>query len=148
MSGKVPALLHSESESPLVVLDCLRPYGLYSPWNSPGQNTGVCSLPLLQGIFPTQRSNPGPSLQADSSPAEPLGKPPPTPASSYFSSVQFSRSVVSSSLQHHEPAHQASLSITSPQNPPKHKSIESVMPYNHLILCRPLLLLPSIFPII
>ena len=32
---------------------------LYSPWNSPGQNTGVDSHPLLQGIFPTQGSNPG-----------------------------------------------------------------------------------------
>ena len=32
---------------------------LYSPWNSPGQNTGVGSLSLLQGIFPTQGSNPG-----------------------------------------------------------------------------------------
>ena len=32
---------------------------LYSPWNSLGQNTGVGSLSLLQGIFPTQRSNPG-----------------------------------------------------------------------------------------
>ena len=32
--------------------------GLYSPWNSPGQNTGVGSLSLLQGIFPTQGSNP------------------------------------------------------------------------------------------
>ena len=36
----------------------LRPHGLYSPWNSPGQNTGVGSLSLLQGIFPTQGSNP------------------------------------------------------------------------------------------
>ena len=35
------------------------PHGLYSPWNSPGQNTGVGSLSLLQGIFPTQGSNPG-----------------------------------------------------------------------------------------
>ena len=34
-------------------------YGLYSPWNSPGQNTGVGSLFLLQGIFPTSGSNPG-----------------------------------------------------------------------------------------
>ena len=34
-------------------------YGLYSPWNSPVQDTGVGSLPLLQGIFPTQGSNPG-----------------------------------------------------------------------------------------
>ena len=33
--------------------------GLYSPWNSPGQNAGVGSLSLLQGIFPTQGSNPG-----------------------------------------------------------------------------------------
>ena len=32
-------------------------HGLYSPWNSPGQNTGVGSLSLLQGIFPTQGSN-------------------------------------------------------------------------------------------
>ena len=36
----------------------LRPHGLYNPWNSPGQNTGVGSLSLLQGIFPTQGSNP------------------------------------------------------------------------------------------
>ena len=37
----------------------LRPYGLYSPWNSPGQNTGVGSLSLLWEIFPTQGLNPG-----------------------------------------------------------------------------------------
>ena len=49
----------SESESRSVMFDCLRPHGLYSPWNSPGQNTGVGSLSLLQGIFPTQGSNPG-----------------------------------------------------------------------------------------
>ena len=34
------------------------PHGLYSPWNSPGQNTGVGSHSLLQWIFPTQRLNP------------------------------------------------------------------------------------------
>ena len=39
--------------------DSLRPHGLYSPWNSPGQNTGVGSCSLLQWMFPTQRSNPG-----------------------------------------------------------------------------------------
>ena len=39
--------------------DSLRPCGLYSPWNSPGQNTGVGNLSLLQGIFPTQESNQG-----------------------------------------------------------------------------------------
>ena len=43
-------------------------------------------------------------------------------------------------------AHQASLSITIFQSLPKLMSIESVMPSNHLILCHPLLLLPSIFP--
>ena len=36
----------------------LQPCGLYSPWDSPGQNTGVGSLSLLQGIFPTQGLNP------------------------------------------------------------------------------------------
>ena len=49
----------SENESCLVVSDCLRSHVLYSPWNSPGQNTGVISLSLLQGIFPTQGLNPG-----------------------------------------------------------------------------------------
>ena len=48
-----------ESKSCSVVSDSLRPHGLYSPWNSPGQNTGVGSLSLLQDIFPTQGSNPG-----------------------------------------------------------------------------------------
>ena len=46
-----------KSESCSVVSDSLRPHGLYSPWNSPGQNTGVGSLSLLQGIFPTQGLN-------------------------------------------------------------------------------------------
>ena len=39
--------------------DSLQSHGLYIPWNSLGQNTGVASLNLLQGIFPTQGSNPG-----------------------------------------------------------------------------------------
>ena len=49
----------SESESHSVVSNSLWPHGLHSPWNSPGRNTGVGSLSLLQGIFPTQGSNPG-----------------------------------------------------------------------------------------
>ena len=49
----------SESESHSVVSDLLKPCGLYSPWNSPGQNIGVGSWSLLQGIFPTQGLNPG-----------------------------------------------------------------------------------------
>ena len=52
-------LLVTESESHLVVSDSLWPHGLQSPWNSPGQNTGVGTCSLLQGIFPTQGSNPG-----------------------------------------------------------------------------------------
>ena len=37
----------------------MQPHGLHSPWSSPGQNSGVGSLSLLQGIFPTQGSNSG-----------------------------------------------------------------------------------------
>ena len=62
-----------------------------------------------------------------------------------FFSVQFN-SVMSDSLQPHESACQASLFITNCRSLPEPMSIESVMPSNHLILCRPLLLLPSIFP--
>ena len=51
----------SESESDSVPSNSLQPHQLYSPWNSPGQNTGVGggSLSLLQGILSTQGSNPG-----------------------------------------------------------------------------------------
>ena len=47
------------SEICSVVSNSLWPHELYSPWHSPGQNTEVGSLSLLQGIFPTQGSNPG-----------------------------------------------------------------------------------------
>ena len=62
--------------------------------------------------------------------------------------IQFSRSVVLYSLRPHglHAAHQASLSITNSRSLLKLMSIESVMPSNHLIFCRPLLLLSSIFP--
>ena len=67
---------HSGSESWSVVSDSLWPHGLQSSWNSPDQNTVMDSLSLLQGIFPTQGSNPGFfALQMDSLPAEPQGKP-------------------------------------------------------------------------
>ena len=61
-------------------------------------------------------------------------------------SVEFSPSAVSDSATPWTAAGQASLSITNSRNLLKLISIESVMPSNHLILCRPLLLLPSIFP--
>ena len=61
-------LSFKESDSCSVMSDSLRTHGVYSAWNSPGQNTGVGSVSLLQGI----RS---PTLQVDSLPAEPQGKP-------------------------------------------------------------------------
>ena len=64
---------------------------------------------------------------------------------SQYNRVQF-RSVAQSCATPWTAAHQASLSITNSRSPPKLMSIESVMPSSHLILCCPLLLLPSIFP--
>ena len=108
---------------------------LYSPWNSPGQNTGVGRLSLPPGDLPNPKIEPRSfPLQADSLPAEPQ-----------YSSVQ-SLSQVWLFTTSWTTALQASLSITNSQSLPKLMSIESVMPSNHLILCCPLLLLPSIFP--
>ena len=63
-----------------------------------------------------------------------------------ISSVQFSHSVVSDSLRPHGLQHARPLSIAESQSLLRLMSIESVMPSNQLILCHPLLLLPSIFP--
>ena len=61
--------------------------------------------------------------------------------------VQFSRSVVSDSLRPHELQHaRTPLSVNISRSSLRLTSIESVMPYSHLILCRPLLLLPPIPP--
>ena len=70
----------------------------------------------------------------------------PSQASRPVSSVQFCLSVLSDSVTLWTAACQASLSITNSQSLLKLMSIESVMTSNHLILCRPLLFLPSIFP--
>ena len=56
--------MKSENVSHSVMPNSLQPYGLqpprlFCPWNSPGKNTGVDSHSLLQGVFLTQRSNPG-----------------------------------------------------------------------------------------
>ena len=72
-----------ESERRSVLSDSLRPHGLYSPWNSPGQDTGISwNILACQDTFPSPGDlpNPGmeprsPALQADSLPAEPPGKP-------------------------------------------------------------------------
>ena len=58
-SNSEPNLVMLKSESCSVVSDSLWPHGLYSPWNSPGQNIGVGNLSRLQGIFPTQGLNLG-----------------------------------------------------------------------------------------
>ena len=62
--SKINFLSYVEERMVLVVkiaqsCPTLRPHGLYSPWSSPGQNTGVGSLSLLRGIFSSQGSNPG-----------------------------------------------------------------------------------------
>ena len=57
----------SESEGRSVVSDSLRPHGPYSPWNSPGQNTGEGSLSFLQGNLPNPETETrSPASQADS----------------------------------------------------------------------------------
>ena len=127
----------SESESRSFVSNSLHPCGQYSSWNTPVQNTGMCSLSLLQGIFPTQGLNPG--LPHCKRILYQL---------SYQESPQFN-SAAQSCPTLWDPmtvALQTSLSITNSQSLLKLMSIESVMPSNHLILCHPLLLPPSIFP--
>ena len=62
-----PGLKLLESESRPVVPDSLLPHGLYSPWNSVGQNTGAGSHSLLQGDLPNPGVEPmSPALEADS----------------------------------------------------------------------------------
>ena len=100
---------------------------------------------LLQGIFPTQGSNSHlmfPALAGGFFTASTIWE---APKRGQFSSVQL-LSHVQLSATAWTAAHQASLSITNSQNLLKLMSIESVMPSNHLFLCRLLLLSPSIFP--
>ena len=69
-------LTEGEGEICSVVSDSLRPHELYSPWTSPGQNTGVGSLSLLRGNLLTSGIKPrSPALQVDSLPAESQGWP-------------------------------------------------------------------------
>ena len=107
---------------------------------------GILQARILEWVaipFSRGSSNPGikprsPTLQVDSLLSEPSGKPDIT--------NQLSHSVRSDSVTPWTAAHQASLSITNSWSLFKLMSIALVMPSNHLILCHPLLLLPSIFP--
>ena len=65
-----------QSEIRSIMPNSLGAHGLYNPWNSPDQNTGVCSLSLSPGDLPKPGIEPrSPTLQVDSLPAEPQGKP-------------------------------------------------------------------------
>ena len=128
--------------------DSLGPHGLWPtrllcPWDFPGKNTGVGYHSLLQGNLPNPGMEPEfllPLLhwQADSLPLSHLENP--------KLSVQFSSVVQSLFATPWTAVHQASLSITNSQSLLKLMFIELVMPSNHLILCHPRLLPPSIFP--
>ena len=69
--GKIIFHEIGESESRSIMSYSLRPHGLYSPWNFPGQNTGVGSLSLSPGALPNPEIEPrSPALQMESLPAE------------------------------------------------------------------------------
>ena len=63
------------SESHSVVSDSLWPHGIYSAWNSPGQNNGVVAFPFSRGSSQPMDLPRSPALQADSLPAEHKGSP-------------------------------------------------------------------------
>ena len=121
-------------------IDCSLP-GSSVHGDSPGQNTGMSCHALLQGILPTQGSNPGlphcrwiPYWRNHQE--SPSGQ---VRSGQSLSCVRlFSTPWIT--------ARQASLSITNSRSSLGLTSIELVMPSSHLILCRPLLLLPPIPP--
>ena len=117
---------------------CLKKMGIFS-FSSP------CSL-KARNTPNKERNHPLPT--STRFPKAFLSGPFPSETQCHFSSLQFSHLVKSDSVIPWSAAYQASLSITSSRSLLKLMSIESVMPSNHLILCCPLLLLISIFPII
>ena len=131
--------------------DSLQPHGIYSPWNSPSQNTTVGSLSLLQGIFPTQGSNPGlPHCRQILYQLSPKGSPRVLEWVAYPFCSGSSRprnwtrvSCIASRFFTNWAIREA---LTISRSFLEFMSIELIMPSNHLILCCPLLLLPSIFP--
>ena len=116
---------------------------LYSPWNSPGQNTGVGSCVLLQGIVPTEGSNPSlPHCRQILYHLSHQGSPhPPAVVVQSLSRVRLFTIPWTADREA-----RLLCPLLSSQSLLKLMSIESVMPSSYLILCHPLLLLPSIFP--
>ena len=145
----------------------LWPARLLCQRGSPGKNAGACGRHWLPYPFLLPQPPTAPSTRCCQNPCDPggcttstpgrhRGKPKPPKAAAGAnpsgqptrrggSSVQ-SLSCVQFFSTPWTAAHQASLSITNSQNLLKFLSVESVMPSNHLIFCRPLLLLPSIIP--
>ena len=96
--------------------DFLQPHGLYSQWNSPGQNTGVCSLSLLLEDLPNPGIEPrSPTLQANSLPSEPQGK----PKNTGVGSLSFSRDRPNPGIEPGSPALQAESLQPGPPGKPK-----------------------------
>ena len=126
------------SEWKVTQSDSLRPRGLYSSWNSPGQKSGMGSCSLLQGIFPIQGSDPGlPHCMQILYQLSHQGSP--------FSSIQFSHSVMSNSLRPHELQH-----ARPPCSSPTRGVYSNSCPLSRwchptISSCLPLLLRPSIF---
>ena len=143
----------------------LQPARLLIPWDFPGKNTGVDWPFLLQGIFLTGTELRSPALQADSSPGRPtihinyefffvllcllctIAYPLLGTNEQLSVHIHSSSSVAQSCPSLCDP-----MNRSTPGLPVHHQLLESsqthrsVMPSNHLIFCRPLLLLPSIFP--
>ena len=139
MKVKISCMWAKSLQSCPILCDPIDYYSLPgSALHTGEQNTGVGCLALFQGIFPTQGLNP----RLLTSPVLSGGF-----FTTQFSSVQ-SLSRVRLFATPWITAHQASLSITNSRSSLKLRSIESVMPSSHLILCRPLLLLSPIPPII
>ena len=134
------------------MFNSLQPNGLYSTWNSPGQNTGVGSLPFSRGSSQPRYLKGWENFRQVRKGGDDIQR-----AWNSLNEIRavyliiFHQSVQSLScvwlfVTPWTAARQASLSITNSQSLPIPKSIESMMPFNHLILCRPLLLLPPIPP--
>ena len=140
----------------------LGPHGLHRPWNSPDQNTGLGCCSLLQGIFPTQGSNPGlPHCRQILYQLSHKGSPficyhsvtHQAPLFMEFSRQEYWSGSVSSVAQSCQTLCDP-MDCSMPGFPIHHQFPELAQTYihqagdafNHLILCRPLLLLLSIFP--